>query len=105
MKINFTITGMSCAACSARVEKVTSALPGVNKADVNLLAGTMVVEAVDPNVSDAIITAISEAGYGAIPSDGKKKTKEPTQDQESKRILNRIILSAVFLAVLMYFTM
>ena len=58
MKINFTITGMSCAACSARVEKVTSALPGVNKADVNLLAGTMVVEAVDPNVSDAIIKAI-----------------------------------------------
>ena len=105
MKINFTITGMSCAACSARVEKVTSALPGVNKADVNLLAGTMVVEAVDPNVSDAIIKAISEAGYGAIPSDGKKKAEEPTQDQESKRILNRIILSAVFLAVLMYFTM
>ena len=43
MKLTFTVTGMTCAACSARVEKVTSAVPGVEKAEVNLLSGTMVV--------------------------------------------------------------
>ena len=45
MKLKFNVTGMTCAACSARVEKVTNAVPGVEKAEVNLLAGTMQVEA------------------------------------------------------------
>ena len=105
MQIKFTITGMSCAACSARVEKVTAAIAGVIKADVNLLAGTMVVEAEDSGVSEAVIKAVSEAGYGAFRTDGKNETKEPKQNLESQSILKRIILSAVFLLALMYFTM
>ena len=53
---------MSCAACSARVEKVTTSVQGVEKADVNLLAGTMMVEATDESCSDLIIAAVAKAG-------------------------------------------
>ena len=59
MKLKFTVTGMTCAACSARVEKVTKAVAGVEKAEVNLLAGTMTVEAVDSEVSDTVIKAVT----------------------------------------------
>ena len=65
MKLKFTVTGMTCAACSARVEKVTRQVPGVNKADVNLLGGSMVVEAADAAVANPIIKAVTAAGYGA----------------------------------------
>ena len=65
MKLKFNVTGMTCAACSARVEKVTNAVPGVEKAEVNLLAGTMQVEAENVNVVPAIIKAVQDAGYGA----------------------------------------
>ena len=57
MKLKFNVTGMTCAACSARVEKVTRAVPGVKTADVNLLGGTMQVEASE-DVTAAIITAV-----------------------------------------------
>ena len=73
MKLKFNVTGMTCAACSARVEKVTNAVPGVEKAEVNLLAGTMQVEAENGNVVPAIIKAVQDAGYNAaLP--GEKKT-------------------------------
>ena len=65
MKIKFTVTGMTCAACSARVEKVTKQVSGVEKAEVNLLGGTMVVTAGDESVVDAVIKAVTQAGYGA----------------------------------------
>ena len=58
MKLKFNVTGMTCAACSARVEKVTNAVQGVEKAEVNLLAGTMQVEAENGNVVPAIIKAV-----------------------------------------------
>ena len=60
----FKVTGMTCAACSARVEKVTKAVAGVEKAEVNLLAGTMVAEVSDRSVANAIIAEIGKAGYG-----------------------------------------
>ena len=73
MKIKFQVNGMTCAACSARVEKVTSAVPGVIKAEVNLLAGSMVVTAQDSSVTEAVISAVEKAGYPARLPGGEKK--------------------------------
>ncbi len=102
MRIKFDVTGMTCAACSARVEKVTAAVPGVEKVEVNLLAGSMTVEAAQEAVA-AIETAVQNAGYGASVSGSKKK--ETPQDDVLKGMKKRIIGSAVLLVVLMYFTM
>jgi cation transport ATPase len=108
MKLKFSVTGMTCAACSARVEKVTKAVSGVESCEVNLLAGTMTVEAAEEQVSDAIILAVTNAGYGAALSEGQKKTeiqKEKPIDSGEKQIKVRIVSSFIFLGVLMYFTM
>ena len=107
MKLKFNVTGMTCAACSARVEKVTKAVPGVNNAEVNLLAGSMQVEA-DQDVSAAVIAAVTKAGYGAsVPGDERTAPKDEKNPQEEalKEMKKRIIGSSVCLAVLMYFTM
>ncbi len=104
MELKFNVTGMTCAACSARVESVTNRIEGVNKAEVNLLAGTMYVDAQSADVTDAIIDAVQKAGYGAaIP--GKKKVESKTMDVGLKDMKHRIVWSAVFLVILMYFTM
>ena len=107
MKIRFQVTGMTCAACSARVEKVTRQTAGVDSAEVNLLANTMVVEAKDESIIPAIQKAVSDAGYGAIPeTPGKKAAPQPVQTENPlKEMKTRLIASAVFLVVLMYFTM
>ena len=74
MKLKFTVTGMTCAACSARVEKVSNAVPGVEKADVNLLAGSMVIEAENESVTASVIKAIQDAGYNAyVPGEKQEK--------------------------------
>ena len=108
MKLKFTVTGMTCAACSARVEKVTSAVDGVEKAEVNLLAGTMQVEAASQDVAEAVIRAVENAGYHAMLPEAEKKTrkeeKAPAEDA-MKEMKKRIIGSFSCLAVLMYFTM
>ena len=67
VEIKFQVSGMTCAACSARVEKVTTQLDGVNRTEVNLLAGTMVVDASEPAVQERIISAVRDAGYDAKP--------------------------------------
>ena len=107
MNLKFKVTGMTCAACSARVEKVTRAVPGVNKAEVNLLAGSMQVEASDAQVAEKIIQAVTKAGYGAsLP--GQEKVESPKdngQDSAMKEMKVRIIGSFLCLGVLMYFTM
>ena len=108
MKIKFQITGMTCAACSARVEKVTQAVHGVETADVNLLGGTMQVEAESAEITDAIIRAVTDAGYGAsLPSEKKEKKKEENTQQEDamKEMKKRLIGSFACLFILMYFTM
>ena len=79
MNLKFDITGMTCAACSARVEKVTSAVPGVQKVEVNLLAGTMQVEAENDNCKEQIVTAVQNAGYGAAVH-GMKSDKKTEKD-------------------------
>ncbi len=108
MKLRFDVTGMTCAACSARVEKVTKAVPGVETAEVNLLAGTMQVDAESEAVSSAIIQAVTNAGYGAsLPGEKKlqkKSDKDPGEDA-MKDMKIRIIGSFASLIVLMYFTM
>ena len=103
MKLNFQVTGMTCAACSARVEKVTHSVPGVNKVEVNLLAGKMVVEA-STDVSADIEQAVVQAGYGIAHPEEKKKAAQPV-DAALKEMKRRIIGSAIFLVILMYFTM
>ena len=103
MKLKFEVTGMTCAACSARVEKVTAAIPGVDQVEVNLLAGSMTVEVQDGAVSAAIEQAVKNAGYGAALAGNKKK--EPVKENPLKQMKLRIIGSAIFLVVLMYFTM
>lgn len=104
MKLKFNVGGMTCAACSARVEKVTNAVQGVEKAEVNLLAGTMVVEAKE-DVSKKIVDAVAKAGYEAsAPTAKKEAPKAPARDEE-KQMRIRIIGSFACLIVLMYFTM
>ena len=105
MILKFNVTGMTCAACSARVEKVSRAVPGVQKADVNLLAGTMVVSS-DTDVSALVIQAVQKAGYNAVlqGTAAKKATASP-MDTGLKEMKHRLIGSSIFLVVLMYFTM
>lgn len=102
----FDITGMSCAACSARVEKAVVKINGVNKCSVNLLTNSM---SVDGNVSDEeIIAAVQNAGYGASIKDkgaSKMQKNKYTEDNTAKSIVKKIIVSMIFLIVLMYFAM
>lgn len=107
MKLKFNVTGMTCAACSARVEKVTGNVPGVEKAEVNLLAGTMQVEAENADVTAAIIRAVQDAGYNAfVPGEKKEKREEKAPAEDAlKEMKKRIIGSAISLVILMYFTM
>jgi len=106
MKLKFTVTGMTCAACSARVEKVTRAVPGVISADVNLLAGSMQAEVEAPEVSQAIIKAVQDAGYNAfLPGEKTKKEEKAPVENAMKEMKVRLIGSFASLAVLMYFTM
>ena len=103
MKLKFQITGMTCAACSARVEKVASAVTGVEKAEVNLLKGTMTVEARSADITDNIVKAVIHAGYGAQLFGEKKQPQGGLG--ELKEMKKRIVFSFVFLLILMYFTM
>lgn len=97
MKQKFTITGMSCAACSARVEKATA--PMCDSVNVNLLAGTMVAEY--SCETDEIINAVKKAGYGCEPF----KLKKSDNSEEIKEMKTRVIISMVFLIALMYLSM
>ncbi len=102
MKLKFEITGMTCAACSARVEKVTRSVSGVTDAQVNLMAGTMSVEADREDISACITKAVTDAGYGARLAG--QKVPAPVKE-ESKGKLTRLLIAGAFLMILMYFTM
>ena len=103
MFIRLKVTGMTCAACSARVEKVSSQVTGVAKAEVNLLSGTMTVDVSGADVVDKVIDAVRSAGYDAsVPG---KKQVAPKKNADLTEMKKRIIGSAIFLAILMYFTM
>ena len=103
----YTVTGMSCAACSARVEKAVKAVPGVTSCSVSLLTNSMGVEGTAR--ASAIVKAVQEAGYGASPKAAAAETSsaelDALADHETPRLKKRLIASLVFLAVLMYFSM
>ncbi len=103
----YTVTGMSCAACSARVEKAVRAVDGVTACSVNLLTHSMGVEGT-AEVS-AIVAAVEEAGYGASPKGEEKASgasaDEEIRDTETPALRRRLVASLVFLAVLMYVSM
>ncbi len=106
MNVKFDITGMTCAACAARVEKAAKSVSGVDSAEVNLLANTLRAELSGPDVTQAVISAVEKAGYGAVASGTQKAPKpENPQAKTLKEIKTRIIWSAIFLVILMYFTM
>lgn len=103
MKVKLKVNGMTCAACSARVEKVTKQISGVENAQVNLLAGTMTADVQNQAAVDDLIKAITDAGYPtSVPGASAKKD---TVKKNDSSMLGRITVSFVFLAVLMYFTM
>lgn len=104
MQIKFDVSGMTCAACSARVEKVTAAVSGVEKVDVNLLAGKMVVTAESESVISEISAAVAAAGYGVTVA-GEDKKQEPEKRDDLQQMKRRVLWSAACLVVLMYFTM
>ena len=104
MKLKFNITGMTCAACSARVEKVTQQIDGVADVQVNLLSGTMTLEANSPDIAQTVIQTVKSAGYGASEF-GKKEAHKLPAENALKGMKSRLIASFVFLTVLMYFTM
>lgn len=101
----YNVTGMSCAACSARVEKAVSAVEGVNSCAVSLLTNSMGIEGTAS--PEAVIRAVEAAGYGASLQKLTKKTAEPSAltDTETPKIRRRLIASLCFLAPLMYLSM
>lgn len=106
--VRYNVTGMSCAACSARVEKAVSKVDGVESCTVNLLTNSMSVEgSASPQT---VISAVEKAGYGAsLMSDSKKTVRSDSddtlKDTQTPAIKRRLIASIVFLAILMYFSM
>ena len=101
----YNVTGMSCAACSARVEKAVNAVPGVTSCSVSLLTNSMGVEGTASSAE--IIQAVQKAGYGASPKgQAKQESQEDAlADHETPRLKKRLLYSLGFLAVLMYFSM
>ena len=106
----YTVTGMSCAACSARVEKAVSKVPGVTSCSVSLLTNSMGVEGTAQ--TQAIISAVEEAGYGAALKGAEETTaggtpdlEDALKDRETPVLKRRLIASLGFLIVLMYLSM
>ena len=115
-KEQFDITGMTCSACSTRVEKSVAKLPGIKEVSVNLLKNSMVAS-YDESVLDTagIVQAVEKAGYGAIPkasAQNKSRTTTPaakpevsTAQAEYKQMKQRLLLSALFTIPLFYISM
>ncbi len=103
----YNVTGMSCAACSARVEKAVSAVPGVTACSVSLLTNSMGVEGTADEKS--IVAAVEAAGYGASPKGAGRRAaaqdEDTLEDRETPKLLRRLAYSVGFLLVLMYFSM
>ncbi len=107
----YIVTGMSCAACSARVEKAVSGVEGVTSCSVSLLTNSMGVEGTASQA--AVIQAVEEAGYGASPKGGQEQSKEGSldslqdslKDRETPVLRRRLLSSVIFLLLLMYLSM
>ena len=105
----FTVSGMSCAACQARVEKAVSKVPGVTACSVSLLTNSMGVEGSAPD--NAIVQAVEQAGYGAAPKGAQsaastaKQQEDALADHDTPALRRRLLLSLGFLLLLMYLSM
>ena len=110
-KKSFDITGMTCAACSARVEKSVSETAGVDKAAVNLLTNSMEVVYDESSITpEEIISAVEKAGYGASIKESKNKSAAKEEsgsifEKEAAALKKRLIYSVVFLIPLFYISM
>ncbi|WP_299145098.1 heavy metal translocating P-type ATPase [uncultured Dialister sp.] len=109
-KCQYMVTGMTCAACQAHVEKAVSKVPGVDSVTVSLLTNSMSVAGSAP--AAAVVKAVEQAGYGAKPmgeASGRQSKleaeKEALEDHETPKLKRRLLLSLIFLFILMYFTM
>ena len=106
MTEKFVVTGMTCAACAAHVEKAASSLDGVDSAAVNLMLGTLVCTYDGDKVSpQAIITAVEAAGYGAAPADDAKRDLRREQEAAARAMGRRLLWSVVCLVPLFYLSM
>ena len=106
MTEKFVVTGMTCAACAAHVEKAAGAVEGVDSAAVNLMLGTLVCSYDRDKASpQAIIAAVEAAGYGAAPADDAKRDIRREQDAAAKAMGRRLLWSAVCLVPLFYLSM
>ena len=106
MTEKFVVTGMTCAACAAHVEKAASSLDGVDSAAVNLMLGTLVCSYDADRVSpQAIITAVEAAGYGAAPADDAKRDIRREQEESARAMGRRLLWSVVCLVPLFYLSM
>ncbi len=100
----YKVTGMSCAACSSRVERAVSSIEGVSLCTVNLLTETMQIEGTAPD--NAIIAAVEAAGYGAFAENGENTPpKKEEKDEEASRLAKRLLSSLFFLLLLMVISM
>ena len=106
MTEKFVVTGMTCAACAAHVEKAANSLDGVDSAAVNLMLGTLVCSYDADRVSpQAIITAVEAAGYGAAPADDAKRDIRREQEESARAMGRRLLWSVVCLVPLFYLSM
>ena len=106
MTEKFVVTGMTCAACAAHVEKAANSLDGVDSAAVNLMLGTLVCSYDADRISpQAIITAVEAAGYGAAPADDAKRDIRREQEESARAMGRRLLWSVVCLVPLFYLSM
>ena len=105
MTEKFVITGMTCAACAAHVERAAASVPGVHSASVNLMLGSLVCDR-DENVDPAaIVAAVTAAGYGAVPESEARRDLHAEQDAAVKAMGRRLLWSVVCLVPLFYLSM
>ena len=105
MTEKFVVTGMTCAACAAHVERAANSVPGVRDASVNLMLGTLTCQRDDSVDPAAIVSAVTEAGYGAAPESEVRRDLRAEQDASAKAVGRRLLWSAVCLVPLFYLSM
>ena len=110
MRQKFIVTGMTCSACSAHVDKAVRKLAGVSEVNVNLLGGSMTVDWTGDLTTDQIIAAVDKAGYGASLPAAKGESAPaqpavPNMEDELKGMRRRLIISVIFLVPLFYISM
>ncbi len=105
MTEKFVVTGMTCAACAAHVERAANSVPGVRDASVNLMLGTLTCQRDDSVDPAAIVSAVTAAGYGAAPESEVRRDLRAEQDASANAMGRRLLWSAVCLVPLFYLSM